>query len=209
MKKYLNNFRRNIYINKNLFVFLLVIVIIGLLSGAIFSMIIDTTDKKIVFDYLNDFFNNARDGKLYFDNSLFNSLIFTLLFVVIIWFLGVSVIGFFIILFLLFLKAFVLGFSLGSIILNFKIKGILLSFLYVFPHQVVNVLIYMLVSAYALIISFKVIRCFTTKKTLDFKGIMNRYTIVLLISIFVLVISSVYEIYLLPHLFTLVFTFFK
>ena len=209
MKKYMDKFRQNIHINKNLFVFLLVIVIVGVAAGSIFSIIIDNSDKNLVSNFLNDFFNNVHSKKLNFNNSFINALIFTVLFGFLIWVLGLSVIGFFVILVMLFLKAFILGFSVSSIIINFKLKGVLYSLIYIFPHQVINVLVFMILSGYALIISFKIIRCFTLKKTLDFRNILNRYVRVLIISIIFLILTSLYEAYVMPKLLNILLSFFK
>ena len=97
MKKYMDKLKKNIHINKNLFVFLLVIVIVGVVAGSIFSTIIDSSDKTLVLDYLNSFFDNAKDGKLNYDASIMNTLVFTVGFALLMWFLGISIIGFFIV----------------------------------------------------------------------------------------------------------------
>lgn len=209
MKKYLDKLIRNIRINKNLFIFLLIIVIIGVTTGALFTAIISTSDKELVVSYLNDFFTNIKEGKLVYDNSLINALILTVGLAVAIWLLGVSVIGFVIVLVILFMKAFVLGFSVGSIIATFKLKGILMAFIYCFPHLVINILIFMLISAFALIMSFKIINSITSKKPLDFKHYMNRYFIVLVFSVIILFFTSLYEIYALPKVINFVMNILK
>lgn len=209
MKKYLDKLIRNIRINKNLFIFLLIIVIIGVTTGALFTAIISTSDKELVVSYLNDFFTNIKEGKLVYDNSLINALILTVGLAVAIWLLGVSVIGFVVVIVILFMKAFVLGFSVGSIIATFKLKGILMAFIYCFPHLVINILIFMLVSAFALIMSFKIINSITSKKPLDFKHYMNRYFIVLVFSVIILFFTSLYEIYVLPKVINFVMNILK
>lgn len=209
MKKYLDKLIRNIRINKNLFIFLLIIVIIGVTTGALFTAIISTSDKELVVSYLNDFFTNIKEGKLVYDNSLINALILTVGLAVAIWLLGVSVIGFVVVIIILFMKAFVLGFSVGSIIATFKLKGILMAFIYCFPHLVINILIFMLVSAFALIMSFKIINSITSKKPLDFKHYMNRYFIVLVFSVIILFFTSLYEIYALPKVINFVMNILK
>lgn len=209
MKKYLDKLIRNIRINKNLFIFLLIIVIIGVTTGALFTAIISTSDKELVVSYLNDFFTNIKEGKLVYDNSLINALILTVGLAVAIWLLGVSVIGFVVVLVILFMKAFVLGFSVGSIIATFKLKGILMAFIYCFPHLVINILIFMLISAFALIMSFKIINSITSKKPLDFKHYMNRYFIVLVFSVIILFFTSLYEIYALPKVINFVMNILK
>ncbi len=200
MKKYMDKLNRKIKINKNLFIFLLVIVIIGITAGALFTAIISTSDKELVVNYLNTFFSNIAAGKLEYTTSFINALILTVGLAILIWLLGVSVIGFVIVIVILFLKAFVLGFSVGSIIATFKLKGILMAIVYCFPHHVINILIFMLLSAFALIMSFRIINSITSKKPIDFKHYMNRYLTVLAFSVIVLIITSVYEIYALPNI---------
>ena len=204
MKKYMDKLKRNIHINKNLFVFLLVIVIVGVVAGSIFSTIIDSNDKKMVLEYLNSFFENVKQDKLNYDTSIVNTLVLTVGFAVVMWLLGVSIIGFFVVIFMLFMKAFILGFSVSSIITSFGFKGILIALVYAFPHLIINVLVFMLLTAYALIISFKLIKCITSKKPLDLKCIMRRYVIVLGVSIVLLIITSLYEVYAVPKLLNIV-----
>lgn len=209
MKKYLDKLKSNIHINKNLFIFLLVIVIVGVVAGSVFATIIDQNDKKMVLDYLNSFFTNVKTNKLNYDTSIINTLLFTVGFAAIIWLLGISVVGFIIVIFMLFLKAFVLGFSLSSIIINFKVQGVLYGFTYIFPHQIINILVFMLLSAYALMISYKLINCLTSKKPLDFKNIINKYLMVLGISVVVLILTSLYEVYVMPNLLNIVMSIIK
>lgn len=198
MKKYMDKLKRNIHVNKNLFVFLLVIVIVGIVSGSLFSAIISTDDKQLVSDYLNSFFNNAEANKLNYDTSIINTLILTIGFALVMWVLGISIIGFFIVIFMLFMKAFILGFSISSIIMSFKLKGILLALGYAFPHHIINILVFILLTAYALIVSFKLIKSITSKKPLDFKTIFNRYVTVLVVSAILLTLTSLYEVYVVP-----------
>ena len=199
MKKYMDKLNRNIRINKNLFVFLLVIVIVGITTGAIFTAIISSSDKELVVSYLNTFFDNIASGKLDYTSSFINALILTVGLAILIWLLGVSVIGFIVVIIILFLKSFVIGFSVGSIIATFKLKGVLMAFIYCFPHHVINILVFMLLSAFALIMSFRIINSITSKKPIDFKHYMNRYLTVLVFSIIILIVTSFYEIYILPE----------
>ncbi len=204
MKKYMDKLRKNIHINKNLFIFLLVIVIIGIVTGSLFATILGADDKAYVTEYLHSFFSNVKAEKLSYDTSLMNTLIFTVGFALIVWILGISVIGFFIIIFMLFMKAFILGFSISSIISCYGFKGLILGIIYAFPHHVINILIFIILSAYALIISFKLIQCLTGKKTLNFKNFMNRYLVILVFSIVILIITSLYEVYIVPKILNMV-----
>ena len=54
MRNFLSNLKSNIRINKNLFVFLLVIVMVGIASGSIFVTLLNDNDKLVVSEYLNN-----------------------------------------------------------------------------------------------------------------------------------------------------------
>ncbi len=204
MKKYMDKLKSNIRINKNLFVFLVVIVAVGIASGSIFVTILDTSDKTMISDYLNSFLNSLNTNSLNYNSTLLNTLIFTIGATLLIWLLGISVIGFALILLFLFIKSFSLGFSVASIIINYNFKGVLMAFAYTIPHHVINMMIYLLISSYALVLSYRLISSFTKKKNFDFKVIFNRYSFILLFSIIILFISSLYEVYLAPKVISLV-----
>lgn len=204
MKKYMDKLKSNIRINKNLFVFLVVIVAVGVASGSIFVTVLNDLDKIMVSDYLNNFLNNLNSNNLNYNGTLINTLIFTLGLAILIWILGISVIGFALILLFLFIKAFSLGFSVASIIINFNFKGILIALAYVVPHHIINLMIYLLISSYALVLSYRLISSFTKKKNFDFKGIFNRYLFIIVFSLIVLFFSVLYEVYLAPSLINMI-----
>lgn len=209
MKKYLGKLKKKLYFNKNLFVFLFVLVMVGLFAGALFSVILSDSDKKMVSDYLNNFLLNLSSDKINFNISFFNTLIFTLGFALLIWVFGISIIGVLLVLPFLFFKSFILGFSVGSILLNFKIKGIILSLIYIVPHHVINLLIYILICAYSIMISYRMVTCMCKKKNFDFKLFMSKYSFILFFSLIILFITSLYESFILPYVLKFVFKLIK
>lgn len=200
MKKYMDKLKQNIRINKNLFVFLVVIIAVGVAAGSIFVTILSNDDKILVSDYLNNFLTNLSTDKLNYSGTLINTLIFTLGAALLIWLLGISIIGFILILLFLFIKAFALGFSIGSIIINFNFKGVLIALAYVVPHHIINMMIYLLISSYALVLSYRLISSFTKKKSFEFKNIFNKYLFILIFSLIILLMSVFYEVYVAPKL---------
>lgn len=200
MKKYLDKLKKKIKVNSNLFVFLAVLTIVGVASGAIFSSLLSQSDKALVTTYMNDFFKKLETGDVANSSSLINTLTFTSGFTLLIWIFGISIIGIVLIIPFLFFKSFILGFTIGSIITNFKLKGIILSFIYIMPHHIINILIYILISSYGITVSYKLMSSFKNKKVFDFKKIMNKYTFILLFSETLLIISGIYETYAVPHI---------
>lgn len=198
MKKQLHNLKKKTYINKNLFVFLLGIILVGIASGTIFSILINNQDKLLVKEYLKVFMDNIINGKLNFKNTLLNTLVLKEGYILLIWALGISILGIILVLPLLFIKAFILGFSIGSIIINFKLKGVILMLTYIMPHHIINILIYILITAYSIILSYKIIKSIKNKQTLNFKPIIIKYRYILLFSITIIFITSLYETFLMP-----------
>lgn len=198
--KQMKHLKRNIVLNKNLIIFLTLLGIIGIIAGTVLSIILDSKDAALVTEYLNNFINNINLNKLNYGNSLLNCLITNIGTSIFVWLLGFSIIGIPLILIIYFSKTFILGFTISSIIINYKLKGCLLAFIYVFPHLVINIFNIVFLSMYALSISFKMFNIIIKKETFNFKNITNKYLIVLFISILGFTITSFFEVYVTPLL---------
>lgn len=200
MKKQMDKLKNKTTSNKKIIVFLVGLFLIGLIAGSIFITIISKSDQALVKEYIKEFVNKADKNKLNYLEALKNASLSNGLFIVIVWLLGFSIIGIPIVIFMYFSKAFILGFSLSSFILQYKFKGLLLALIYFFPHHVVNILAYTLIMIYSLKISFIFINSIIKKKTISFKAIMNRYLIVFAVSIGMVIVASLYECFVVPFL---------
>ena len=200
MKKQMDKLKNKTTSNKKIIVFLVGLFLIGLIAGSIFITIISKSDQALVKEYIKEFVNKADKNKLNYLEALKNASLSYGLFIVIVWLLGFSIIGIPIVIFMYFSKAFILGFSLSSFILQYKFKGLLLALIYFFPHHVVNILAYTLIMIYSLKISFILINSIIKKKTISFKAIMNRYLIVFAVSIGMVIVASLYECFVVPFL---------
>ena len=201
MKKQMDKLKNKTTSNKKIIVFLVGLFLIGLIAGSIFITIISKSDQALVKEYIKEFVNKADKNKLNYLEALKNASLSNGLFIVIVWLLGFSIIGIPIVIFMYFSKAFILGFSLSSFILQYKFKGLLLALIYFFPHHVVNILAYTLILIYSLKISFILINSIIKKKTISFKAIMNRYLIVFAVSIGMVIVASLYECFVVPFLY--------
>ncbi len=193
----------NIHINKKLLIFLITLIVVGIILGSLFTIILSKSDKSLITDYLNTYVSNINNHKLDYISALKQGLTSNILFVLIIWLLGISVIGLPIIIFMFFSKYFIMGFTISSIITNFKIKGCLLSFIYIFPHYIINILAFLLLMVYSISLSLKIIKSLLKKKTIDFKVIMNKYYVVLIINLIVILLTTLYEVFIVPYLFNM------
>lgn len=196
-----------IKINKKIFVFLFVLMLMGIIAGSIFTTILNSSDKELVINHLNEFIDNINNNRLNYLFALKNNLITNISYVILIWLLGISVIGLPIIIIMFFTKCFILGFSVGAILTTFKLKGILVSLVYVFPGQVISLLFLLLLMMYSMSFTFKMIYAILKKKSIDFKLIMNKYFKILLIVLGVIILMSLCDTYLMPRLIKLLIPF--
>lgn len=196
-----------IKINKKIFVFLFVLMLMGIIAGSIFTTILNSSDKELMINHLNEFIDNINNNRLNYLFALKNNLITNISYVILIWLLGISVIGLPIIIIMFFTKCFILGFSVGAILTTFKLKGILVSLVYVFPGQVISLLFLLLLMMYSMSFTFKMIYAILKKKSIDFKLIMNKYFKILLIVLGVIILMSLCDTYLIPRLIKLLIPF--
>ena len=198
--KIMDKLKLRINIDKKLLIFLTILLLIGITVGSIFVSILDSTDKNLISEHLYNFIDNIESNNLDYFSVLKNNLITNISFVIVIWLLGISVIGLPFILIMFFSKCFILGFSIGAVLYVFKFNGILFSLFYILPGQVVSILIYLLLTMYAMSFSFKMIYTILKRKTLDFKIIMNKYFKIFLFVLLIIIVMNLYDTYLMPKL---------
>ena len=78
------------------------ILFLGIVLGAIFAVIINTNDKTIVIEKINLFITNINNGQIDSILTFKNSVSVNLLYVFIIWILGLALLGVIFNLFILF-----------------------------------------------------------------------------------------------------------
>lgn len=185
-------------VDKKILIFLIIICIIGIITGSIFMTILNSSDKNSILVSLEEFITGYDEIKP--EKDLINNLVVNIMYVFAIWILGISIIGLPIVIFILFFKAFLLSFTISSFIMKYKLKGIILGIIYNMPHQVINLVVYMYLGVYSIKLSSYIIEAIVYKKSINFKNITNRYLLVLIASIILLITTTLYETYIMPIL---------
>ena len=188
---------------------MIIITMIGILTGSLFITILKETDKESIINSLNIFFDNIVNNNLNYSLSFRSGLITNIIFVLSIWIFSVSIIGIPVILFMYFIKVFSIGLTISTIMSSYKIKGIIYALIYIFPHNILFIFILVILSINSIIYSFKVSSSFFKKESIDFKPILNKHKYVLLISIIVVLITSIYNTYIMPYLLKIVLNLLK
>lgn len=201
MNKKLNSGLALILPNKKVNLFVIFIVILGIISGSLFLMVLNENDKSEVINEISTFMTNINTNNINNLNSFKNSLIEGMILIILSWILGMSIIGVIFNIFFIYMKSFIIGFSISSFILVYKYKGILSSLIYVIPSQLINILIILILGVYTLLFSkylFKMI--FIKDKTVNLGKFFKKYVLVFGICIILCLVSSLCEAYLLPSL---------
>jgi len=198
--KLLDKLINNIKFDKKYVLFSLVLVILGIITGSLFIVILNSTDKNLVIEYISDFIDNIKNSSINNLDILKNTLITNYIIIIILVMIGFSSFLFPINILLLFYKSFIIGFSLSSFILTYKIKGTLLSIIYIFPHLLINILIFCLITAFTLKISLSMINSIIKRKNVNMRLYFNKYFSLILLSIFIITLTGLYEAYIMPYL---------
>ena len=202
MKKKINYIFKIIKEEKNILRFIMLLFIIGIIAGSLFINFININDRKIVVEQVTEYFNEIRKltgsvhGFSYFKSILINNY----LQILILYLLGISIIGALIAILIVFFKGFLLGTTLSTIILKYKIKGILGCILYIVPGYVFNIFIYFFITLYIIKTSIIFIKGLINKSTINFKTFLGKYILSFIISICFITLICWFEAYITPLL---------
>lgn len=188
---------RKIRKSNKLILKLMIISIISVLIGIFYIAILSNSNKVLIKENLETYFESLN--KLNYIKALIKCLTSNMITISSIWLLGISIIGVFLIIIILIIKSFALGFTISSLIYFYKLKGIIISIIYIIP-LIINLFVIIILSYYGIIFSKNLNRLLFLKKEVNFKNIMRKYIKILLFSTICIIISSLIEIYIVPNI---------
>lgn len=189
---------------KKIYIFLIIVMTIGLLLGIIYAVILNKSDHVLVTNSLDSFFTSIKNNDIDYKSALINSLIGNISFVTFIFLLGISIIGIPIIIFSLASTSFIFGFSLSSIIYTYHFNGILKAITYLFPHQLITLLMSLFLGFYALYFGIKLFKYLFRGIDINLRSSMKRYLQVYITVLLIFIGCSFIEVFLSPALIKLV-----
>lgn len=133
-------------LNKKIFLFISVILGIGIISGIIFLIFLNEASLEIIFLNINEYLQNLASLKC---NNIFIDII-TLSSIIM---LGMFIIGIPIAIFFIFYNGFTLGFIIASLSSIFGFKGFIYSLIYI----IINKLVYIFFLYFLLLALFKIV----------------------------------------------------
>ncbi len=184
---------------RKLFSLMTLITFVSFILGILLISILSKENKELVTNSVTSFFNAIKANDLNYNSILVKCLTNNLLLNIIIWLLGISIIGIPIVIIILILKSFVLSFTLTSIIYTYKIKGIIGAIVYIIPH-VINLFTTYILVYYSISFSLSLFSYLFQKKEINRKVLVTRYLKILLISIIAFIVTALIETYIIPFL---------
>ena len=185
--------------NNKLLSFMILISIIIFILGIITSSIFDDDSRKLILDNINNIISNIKNKNIYTLNNFIKCFSNNFIFCIIIWFFGISIIGLPIVIFLYGMKLFLFTIEFMYLFINIKTTGILFNIIYLIP-DIINIILLFLITYYSISYSNVLFKFLFKKKNYSLQKITRKYCKILLITIFIYLISSIIEIFIIPRL---------
>jgi stage II sporulation protein M len=188
--------------HSSIFLFIIVLFLMGVIFGAIIVNSMSYTQKQDLFYYLSQFFGEVSNGKIAPTYDLFlQSLWHNSKFIALIWILGISIIGLPIILILLFIKGMVVGFTVGFLVSELSWKGFVLAIVSILPQNLIIIPVFIIMAALSVSFSLKMIRKqFMKKYSQPIIPLFRRYIFTLILAVIFISGAAGIEAYLSPGL---------
>ena len=203
----LNIIKEHVYKNLKQYLIVSIFFLIGIIAGVIFVNYAEIQTKQQIGSYITTFIDCLKTDYQIDSINLLKSIIGNhIVFVLLLWFMGCTIIGIPIVYILITFKGFSLGYTISSIIFTLGTgKGILFSIITLLLQNLITIpaILALAVSGMKLYQSMM-----KDKRKENIKVEMIRHTIFSVFIAFILMISAFVEVYLSNSLLTLCISFF-
>ncbi len=187
---------------KKVFIIIFIVTLLAFIIGILLVSIESKDNKELITTSLTTFFNNIKENKLNTQTLLYKSITNNLIINIIVWLLGISIIGLPIVLIILSFKSLTIGFTISSILYTYKLNGLIKVIIYIIPN-IINLFVLFVLTYYSINFSLMLFNYLFRKKEYNKKLIVNRYLKLLILSLLISILTSVIETFILPKLFYL------
>ncbi|HHT02440.1 MAG TPA: stage II sporulation protein M [Firmicutes bacterium] len=184
-----------------LYVFTTLLAAVGIAFGALAVEALGAGQKLELIEYLQGFL-----GSLELTDNGYNPLAalafalgMNLKTIAAIWFLGLTVVGAPMVALVVFLRGFLIGFSVGLLVSEMGFSGILIALTAVLPHNLLAVPVLIMAATSAFGFSFQLVQSRLRGERVFYAQFLS-YTAVLTCCAFLLCLASLFESYLTPLL---------
>jgi len=189
------------HINNNFLLYFLLVLflMVGISAGAITVNVLDNSQKQEMISFLNSFFKilnqDSVDSFILLKHSLLNNVQTLLL----IWLLGIIVLGIPLVIGIVILRGFVIGFTVGFLVNELGFKGFVFSILAILPQNIFVIPGIIIISAISISFSVKIIKNRINRNIrYKFATELVRYSLVTASLSLLLILGSLIEAYITP-----------
>lgn len=148
-----------------IYVFMVILFLTGVIFGAIIVNSMSFGQKQDLIFYLERFFGQITDKEQIKNSEILkNSFSYHAKYLLLLFILGLSVIGLPIVWILLFLKGLVVGFSVGFLVNQLAMKGFLLASLSIAPQNFLIIPVYIIAGSLSMIFSLTLLAKLFSRK---------------------------------------------
>jgi stage II sporulation protein M len=191
-----------VYLKANIvaYFFMILIFVIGVVVGALAVKILPDEQKTELINYLHIFFTGLSQGNE--DTVSSGNMIGMAMFnnaktVVLMWILGFTIVGIPFVLLILFTRGFIIGFTVGFLVNEYVMRGLLFAFASVLPHNLFAVPAILVLGVSATTFSLMLVRRKTYGKiNIWYEAI--RYSMVCMVMLAVMLFAALLEVYISP-----------
>ncbi|WP_238178018.1 stage II sporulation protein M [Paenibacillus contaminans] len=183
----------------SLYVFIAVILITGVVFGAVMVNALTLEQKQEIGRHLGSFLQSVDQGLSEGNrDTFFAGLLMHWKWVLLIWIFGLSVIGLPLILVLDFLKGVLIGFTVGYMIGQYSWKGMLFALAGVVPQNMIVLPVIVVCSVTAMSFSLDMIKQRFWQRSGTVVPPFMRYSLTTAVMAMLLIAASIYEAFLSP-----------
>ncbi len=180
--------------NKKILLSFIILFLIGLAFGLIFNFYISGIDRTLIKKEMTEYFLIIKNN-LSYSKGLIKSFKTNMLYITLIWAIGIIPFLFLVNYFIVFYKGFLIGFSVSSIIMIYKLKGLLVSLIFLFPHEFINIFIFITLSVSSIKFSKKIYNKIKSNNVVNLKKEYIDYVKIYILFIVISIVSSLLEIF--------------
>lgn len=194
--------------NSSVLFLLLIVFVVGIISGALTATTLNTSQKNELFNYINGFLEtkamNITHGEL-FRQIFFNNATLIL----VLWFLGATIVGIPLIIGLVGFKGFTIGFTISFMLDIFcDIRGMLMIISSIIPQALIILPCITILSISALRLSLFLLKGVNQKKCKhnDIKFRLFTHTLLSIIFLILTAFEALLEMLILPMFLNVIYT---
>lgn len=188
------------FIAKNLplVFFVTFIFIVGVVFGALAIRTLDHGAKQELVNHLSTFFNGLADRVNEYQVN-FNDIVWVnIKTVLMIWLLGLSLIGMPLVPVIIFLRGFVIGFTVGFLVQELSFKGMAFALVSILPQNLIIIPAIIIAGMMAISFSIILFKSLISKRPINFGYHLLGYSSIMVLAGIALVLASLIEAFITP-----------